>query len=565
MRTLLFLVFGVILASQASLSQVNPSNYKNDDYWVQPVVELNSSHLDFSPVYFDQGIVFVSNREIGPGLGKRPDFLTGEICTALLFSAFQADGSLGNPVLFSKSLSSDFHDGPACFSKDGRRIFFNRNIPIQKSNATQKQLVKSSKELNLKIYSAEKLGGDWTAAQPVELYGGNYSDMHPSLSADGQQLLFASDRPGGFGGMDLYLSTFYDGKWSFPVNLGPGINTPGNEVFPYIYDEQTLYFASDARGGFGGLDIYKCLHDADFSSASMANLGSPINSEQDDFGWVTNQTGEAGFFTSNRKGGQGSDDLYRFVKMEKMENGRHQMAESKGLAALPVNGKVFRQGTDLPLAGAEMTLVNLCSGKLFNLKTDAKGFFDFKADCQCDYLIRATVNGFYQIDKMFTTTGFDCQHAKADDVLYLDLPMVTNMEAEADSVRNDNSYKAMLESGFLIELGGIYYDFDQFKLQPLALAELDKVADLMLRQPSLQVEVRSHTDSRGDDDYNLYLSSNRANSVAAYLTLKGIEANRVAAKGFGEEQLVNGCVDGATCTEEEHQMNRRTELKLYKK
>ncbi len=565
MRPLILLVFLVILASQPIQSQVNPSNYKNDEYWVQPLVELNSIHLDFSPVYFENGIVFVSNREIGPGLGKRPDYLTGEICTALLFSAFQADGALGSPVLFSKTLSSDFHDGPACFSKDGRQIFFNRNIPFQKSNNAQKQLVKSANELNLKIYSAKKLGGDWTAAQAVELYGGDNSDMHPALSADGQQLLFASDRPGGFGGLDLYLSIFHEGKWGFPVNLGPGVNTPGNEAFPYIFDDGTLYFASDARGGFGGLDIYKCVHNADFSSSALANLGQPINSEQDDFGLVANPSGEIGFFTSNRKGGMGSDDLYRFVKMEKKVSSLQAMSTSNEYASLAVNGKVFQQGTGRPLSGAALTLVNLRSGNFFNIETDAEGFFDFQANCQCDYIIRAAIDGFYQIDKMFTTTGLDCQNAKPNKAMYLDLPLIPSKEPDAESAHNESSYKAMLETGFLIELGGIYYDFDQFKLQPQSIAELDKVAELMLRQADLFVEVRSHTDSRGDDDYNLYLSSNRANAVAAYLILKGIEASHVAAKGFGEEQLVNGCTDGAACTEEEHQMNRRTEMKLYKK
>jgi outer membrane protein OmpA-like peptidoglycan-associated protein len=159
----------------------------------------------------------------------------------------------------------------------------------------------------------------------------------------------------------------------------------------------------------------------------------------------------------------------------------------------------------------------------------------------------------------------DCQNTDNGSGINLDLPLIPSTGLASHPTLKEDSFRDMFESGFLIELGGIYYDFDQFKLLPQSMAELDKVVELMLRQPDLFVQVRSHTDSRGDDEYNHYLSSNRANAVAAYLVLNGIEVNRVSAKGFGEEQPVNGCTDGTECTEEEHQLNRRTELKLFKK
>ena len=309
---------------------------------VSNVGSINSDLLDFSPAYHQNGVVFVSNRKPKGELAKlntSKDLWTGNDFAGLYFAPLNEDGKLGEPKNFSIGLATRYHEGPLTFSKTGDQLFFTRNDKKRKK----------SEEVKLSIYTADKSGDDFGEAKKMDLGEDNANDAHPSLSANGQQLYFASDRAGGYGGMDIYVSNFTEGKWGTPINLGANINTPGNEVFPYVYDDGTLYFASDGWGGLGGLDIFFAEQMAENTLSESANIGAPFNSNMDDFGYVLNTLGTEGYFTSARTGGKGKDDIYHFSLPTPQAN------KKRGEAVAVIC--VYDQATGERIEGAQVTVL----------------------------------------------------------------------------------------------------------------------------------------------------------------------------------------------------------------
>jgi len=274
---------------------------------------INSNMLDFSPAFHNGGVVFVSNRKAEMP-GRKKDLWTGDDYNTLFASEPDKDGKLSKPELFSLNLADKFHEGPVSFSKSADQVFFTRNLTKKSKN----------KEYVLKIYTAFNNSGVWGEQSQLDLGDGDSNDAHPTLSPDGQKLYFASDRDGGEGGMDLWVSTFEGGSWTAPENLGPNINTPGNELFPFIYDDGTLYFASDGWGGLGGLDNFYVEKNESNGWSNPANLDKPFNSNKDDFGYILNTTGTEGYFTSAREDGLGKDDIYRFKMAKPQGNKKKQ-------------------------------------------------------------------------------------------------------------------------------------------------------------------------------------------------------------------------------------------------
>ncbi len=265
---------------------------------------INSEKLDFSPVFYKNGIVFVSNRSIGKA---EKDAWTGDNYTSLYFVPAGEFGAVGDSEPFSfGTATAEFHDGPLSFNPSGELAFLTKNKEVKGKKRAGKQ------EWNLKIFTTSRSGEGWTAPLLVDLGCEISNDAHPALSPDGMQLFFASDRPGGYGGMDLYVARFRGGRWSYPINLGPEINTAGNEVFPFITKEGTLLFASDGWGGLGGLDLFFAEKTGEMAFGQAANLGAPFNSPQDDFGLILTPSGKEGYFASSREGGRGKDDIYHF-------------------------------------------------------------------------------------------------------------------------------------------------------------------------------------------------------------------------------------------------------------
>ena len=297
---------GELLA--AAVDRMN--DFEHTDVAVENVTVLNTGKLDFSPAYYQDGVVFVSTRAVKKEKEKLRDIWIDDNFMSLFFAKQNTDGMLATPEEFSEKITTKFHEGPVSFTRSADQIFFTRNH-------FNKGKRKNSKDgiMKLNIYTANRSGDSWTEAKELPFNTAEHEEAHPSISPDGTHLYFASDRPGGFGGMDIYVSKFVGGSWSDPINLGDKINTAGNEIFPFIHDDGSLYFASNGWGGLGGLDIFKSAKQEGNEFWRQAeNIGTPFNSPKDDFGLVTNVLGTEGYFTSARDGGHGQDDIYHFVR-----------------------------------------------------------------------------------------------------------------------------------------------------------------------------------------------------------------------------------------------------------
>ncbi|MEO1259975.1 MAG: OmpA family protein [Bacteroidota bacterium] len=442
---------------------------------------LNSEQTDYSPVFYQNGIVFASTRATANQEVAR-DKWTGANYSKLYFSESQEDQSFTAPTEFSTGLTAKFHEGPLTFSKKGDLLLYTRNVSPKKNN--------TGKEHFLKIATAIKLGKRWLKDDLPDLGWKACNDVHPSLSHDGMMLLFASDRPGGYGGMDLYVSQFSNDRWSTPINLGSAVNTAGNEVFPFIHENGTLYFASDGRGGFGGLDIFFSQATAEGDWETATNLGQPFNSPKDDFGYIINSASTNGYFSSARDGGKGKDDLYHFTMDE------------------PIGRKIEKWKKD-------------------------------KSPTQ----ETATNHGISNKTK-------ESPIEKKSKITTAVAPFLKELES-------------ISKTGDFLQLEHIYYDYGQSAIRPDAAQELDLIARFLGDHPTLSIELRSHTDSRGEAYFNKDLSESRARTAASYLMQKDVAAWRIKAIGMGEENPLNKCVDGVDCSEEEHQINRRTEIRFF--
>jgi outer membrane protein OmpA-like peptidoglycan-associated protein len=515
---------------------------------------------------------------------------------------------------FSRTLNTKYHEGPATFTKDGSRVIFTRN------NFNDGQYRKSSDGVNkLKLYTATQTNGFWSKAEELPFNSDEFSTGHPSLSKDDQLLYFSSDRPGGFGGTDIYVSKWAKGKWSEPVNLGKDVNTKGNELFPFADEKGNLYFSSDGRPGLGDLDMFYAQLSADGQQGGVVrNLGEPLNSPKDDFGIVTDGDRNSGYFSSNRKHGGADDDVYRFTR------------EGSLYPCRELTVSVVDANTREPLANTTIAMDNPANDKQKELKTDAEGVVRVCLNVDSDFKFSASREGYVDNKVGFSTKDLsDDQPSRLEILLdkpkepekpatttlrgrvltQIDLKPIANAKVvsinECDGTSQettsgpDGSYEFSLQTGCayaleamkdnmgttgahvdkagvgvtdilmfkkgdVIKIDNIYYDLNKATIRPDAALELDKVVSLMTKYPTMTIEMRSHTDSRATATYNKTLSGNRAKAAVAYLKKKGIAPKRMVAKGYGESTLLNKCKDGVNCPEEEHQQNRRTEIKILK-
>jgi len=360
---------------------------------------------------------------------------------------------------------------------------------------------------------------------------------------------------GGMGGTDIYSCVWKNGEWSQPVNLGNKVNSFGNEMFPAIVGHE-LYFASDGFAGFGGLDIFK----STFSGGKWSeaeNLGQPINSSFDDFAMILDSEGKKGFFSSNRPGGLGSDDIYACKRIESRKKNIDSNQDKTGKNIFPcppedslavmISGIVKDKQTQKPVQGATVFLLNTQTGKAKVLKTDEKGAFSYVGSKGILYVAKSMENNYLS----------DCLNFKietADTARVASLPRDLQIDRlEVNKIISLNHMDYSIET--------IYYDFNKWFIRPDAAKELDKLVQVLKENP-VMVELGSHTDSRGSREYNLDLSQKRAESAVRYIVMQGIDASRIAAKGYGESQPINHCTDGVLCSAREHQANRRTEFKV---
>jgi outer membrane protein OmpA-like peptidoglycan-associated protein len=496
--------------------------------------KINSSYSDYAPALLNGKLVFTSSRKDAEGEGING--WTGEKFGDLFIAGRTSNGAFASPTPFSKELNTAAYEGTACFSPDGKNLFFTRCNAAEKVNQY------------CHIFFSTFDGVNWSEPLMLELFPDTFNVGQPAISKSGKLLVVSSDY-NGFGGKDIFYFTKTDTGWSKPANASGTINTTADEMFPWLDEKDNLYFASNGFPGMGGLDIFKAQRTkAGWKQAE--NLKAPINSGADDFAYIIEKYKPSsdddtilmsGYFSSSRKGGKGSDDIYRFEELwvnqyevrgrvvaKQFENPENPDSKVLGLT---------------PLRLAKCELKNVKGDSIGTFITDTAGIFFFTLQPNTAYNIFVSRNEYFSNSASVSTIG----KKSRDSIL-----ITQYVEIELDKIFTSKE----------IVIPNIYYDYDKATLRPESKVVLDSLVQFFNVNSAINVEIGSHTDSRGSDEYNQKLSQARAQSVVDYLIEKGIDKSRLLAKGYGETRPVNGCVNGVNCTEEEHQKNRRTTFRV---
>ncbi|MDO6821102.1 OmpA family protein [Zobellia sp. 1_MG-2023] len=515
--------------TRANLHARNPEYLKEiqipkEQYTIENLAALNSEESDFAPSYFLKNLVFTTSRDLETQKYSPLPYLNLYECEV------GEKGKTGQLSVLSEVLNTKANESSTSFSKDGKTVYFTRNNFSKKSFKRDKNGIS-----RLKIYRAFNTNEIWQEPEDLPFNGTNFSVAHPSLSSDGTKLYFASDMPGGMGASDIYVvDVLSDGSFGEPKNLGAPINTEGKETFPFISDSGILYFASNGHPGLGGLDIFKF----DINTENkVTNLGSPINSPEDDFSLVLDPSEEIGYFASNRKGGKGNDDIYTLKRNDTD-------------CFTFIEGNAYDKDSDQPLAETLIEALDYDGQKLAETLTASDGSYTIRIPCQeKQYQLSGKKEG-YEVGTLFMLTTSDKKQISGTR---LELELSTKVaDVGSDLVK-------------ILKLTPIYFDLNSSYLRKDAYTELDKVVDYMSKRPDIKIAVGSHTDSREGDDYNLWLSKRRAMRTVAYITSKGIDSSRISGTGYGETQLLNDCANGVRCSESKHQLNRRSEFIVIEK
>lgn len=510
---------------------------------IKNVSVLNSERSDFGPAFYNGGVVFVSDRRQNFMDNKKYEWTNFNYLDLFFATPRYLDEyfqEMNEPKSFSGKFNQTYHDGPATFARHDSLIYFNRT-----DKGKEKRDSDNFRTDRLKIFWA-MYDGSWSKTEAFFLNSENYSVGHPALSPEGNTLYFVSDMPESLGGTDIFSCNWNGQSWDQPVNLGPAVNSVGDEMFPSVSGDQ-LYFASNGIAGFGGLDLFRTtLKSGKWSKAE--NLGQPVNSSFDDFALILDPRSKKGFFSSNRPGGKGSDDIYacRFFE-SKPQKKTDLLVVAQDSLSTTLTGFVKEKKTLNPMPGSTVFLLNTKTEKVEVIKTDANGQFTALISKGVFYVVKGMENNYVSdcINFKFETTDTS-RSVKTPRDLLLD-------KLELNQVFSVNNMDYSIET--------IYYDFDKHFIRSDAEKELDRLVQLMRENPVI-VELGSHTDSRGTDEYNIELSQKRAESAVRYIVLRGIDAARITARGYGETELINGCSDGVPCSHAQHQANRRTEFKV---
>ncbi len=509
-------------SNQNYLSEIKANSNR---YQIQNI-EINSRFSDYGSAIWNNQLIFSSARDT-VGIFKRKDKWSNQNFTNLYASTISFDTLFETVTKFSKAINSKFHEATAVFTKDGKTMYFTRN-----NFNNGKKGVDDENVILLKIYKSNLIDNEWQNPIELSFNSDSYRVAHPALSPDEKWLYFASDMPGSIGQSDLFrVAIKSDGNYGIPENLGPKINTAGKETFPFISGNNELFFASDGRPGLGGLDIFMTKINSNNSFENCQNIGEPANSPDDDFAYYIDVQTSRGFLSSNRKGGKGFDDIYAIIETRKL------------FCEQNLSGIVTDLDTGILLQNTTVSLFNNQFKLLKQVQTDVNSTYNFEVICGENYYVRAEKSDYSTTEKQIS---IPLETGKTYVPLQLDkkIKLVSNGDDLAKT--------------FGIKM--IYFDLDKSNIRPDAAFELEKIVDVMKQNPTMKIDVRSHTDSRASKKYNELLSEKRAKSTREWMISNGIEAERISAKGFGESQLINKCSDGVRCSEQEHQQNRRSEF-----
>ncbi|WP_294961994.1 OmpA family protein [uncultured Flavobacterium sp.] len=517
-------------AKNFSLKNVTLEDIENiKPSFVLENLDINSAYSDFGPMFYKGDLVYSTTIDSSYYKTEKYGWNDQPYLNMQLGKISETQSNVTFKERFGKDITTKYHEACIAFSPDEKTIYFTRN------NYNGK-LKRDSKGINnLKIFSATAVENgngtvSWKDIQELPFNSDSYSVGHPSVSKDGKKLYFVSDMPGTIGSTDIFVVDILgNNQFSQPKNLGEKINTTGREMFPYITD-QALYFSSDGFLGLGGLEVFESrINDGVFDSP--ANLGAPLNSNRDDFGYIVNEATNRGFVCSNRKTGKGDDDIYSF------ERSCNQA----------ISGYVFDAISNNRIAGAMVTLKNANGIKVAETVSQLDGKYDFNSNVNCNtpYTIEVSKENYNNNTKAVTTAN---SSGRTEAIVGLDPALVVR------------------ENGLLkIKIGIIYFDLDKSEIRYDAAIELNKVVLLMHQYNTVVIKIESHTDSRANDQYNLELSDRRAKATRDYLISQGVAPERIeSAIGYGETQLLNNCSNGVPCTEAQHQVNRRSEFIITK-
>lgn len=505
---------GIEAASTAQKWYDNPENYI-----VEPEVLLNSEYFDYAVTFTDRRnnqIIFTSTREGSTGTDMSE--VTGDNFSDLYTATRDKKGKWSEPVLVEgEELNTEGSEGASAMNSRKNTLYFTRCM------------VEKNGYLGCSIYSAKKQGNKYALPEKIKIASDSAVIGHPAMTPNDEVIIFASDLPGGQGGKDLwYIKEEKRGEWSKPINLGPTINTPGNEMFPYVKDNGDLYFASDGHVGMGGLDIFVVKKMGENQWSNVTNMKAPINSNANDFAIVFDGENN-GFLTSSREGGRGKDDIWKFYSPEPTFKIICLLKDLETGEVLPA-GNVQVIGTD---------------GTTVDGETNAEGKVEFEISKNTSYVLTASKPGYLNAKGKETTVG------EEESKIYAHLYELIPITEEP------------------IKLPEILYEFNSVELTDQAKDSLDYLYNILVDNPTIVIELKANTDSRGSDSYNLKLSQGRAESAVNYLESRGIEPERMEPKGYGETNLlISDAEINAMATEEEreaaHQLNRRTEFSILR-
>lgn len=488
-------------------------------------ISSNAEGIDFAPSLYKDQLVFSSTKPRGNFTKKNRWNQQGFLSLYISKDLNYLDSE--NVKLFSENISSRLHESTSIFTKDGKTIYFTRN------NFINKKYSKDSTGINrLKIYVAKlNENSEWSSVSELPFNNDNYSVAHPALSVDQTKMFFASDMPGGYGMSDIYVVDINkDGTFGIPINLGPKVNTEGRDSFPFISASSKLYFASDGHLGLGGYDIF--VTDLNDSENIVYNLGTPVNSYADDITFVIDQENNKGYFSSNRESGQGNDNIYAFVQNKPL------VVNCTGV----LQGVVIDQETKNSIENAKVLIKSDNNEIIFKGFTDSKGAFETSVSCEDKNYQLVIVKKDYQ--ERIVSFFFSRNENKYEETIGL----ISNLPPKGTDLAD------------MLKLKPIYFESNKASIPPVTAKKLDELTGYLNKHNTIKIKIESHTDSKGNDSYNLDLSKRRAQATYDYLIKNGIDKRRLTHQGFGEKALLNKCSNGVKCSKSEHAINRRSEF-----